>query len=358
MIEDARVKRQRYTPNNRLIISISPEMLGRHPVSFTLSTKLLQLIALGVALAIVGLVALSAMLIRNTHAYANMKQINQALYSELSVKEQSLTASEQTLAAMDSSIKSYTTLRQENVELKSKLELTNLELYSSEATVSQMSLSLQELLSQLGQVDGLVQDLQLIAGLEPDSQTLTEVDIGVASGGEQEASFEDLTLGLSSLVGSARTNLAGLSTTISEVRDTVAHQQALQVATPKLWPVEGHISSEFGGRINPISGRKQSHRGMDIVAPYKTSVKVSAEGTVLRAGWSNSGYGNHVLIDHGHGLKTMYAHLNAISVNVGDILSLGDEVGLLGNTGYSTGPHLHYEVWLNDVPTNPRDFLP
>ena len=87
-------------------------------------------------------------------------------------------------------------------------------------------------------------------------------------------------------------------------------------------------------------------------------MKTTASGEVIKAGWSNGGYGNQVIVDHGYGIKTLYAHLNSILVAVGDTLSAGDEVGLLGNTGYSTGPHLHYEVWLNDVPKDPSDYLP
>ena len=362
MQEGARIKRHRNLNNQSgMIVTISPEMPGRHPFNFKLSSGLLTSIIIFLGLATVGFVSVTAMLYRSYQNYSGVRQVNQELSDELAFQGDALKTAELTVDEMTIALDDLLLLRNENAELEQKLKLTRIELEASERTVSQMNISMQELLSQLGSVDRLVQELQILAGLEPAEMVSDSapVDVTTATGGDLETvSFETLATGLSGLVGSARSNLSTLSASISEVRDTVAYQQAVADATPRVWPAKGYISSYFGWRKSPISGKQQSHKGMDIVAPFKSPVVATASGEVLRAGWSNSGYGNYVVINHGFGMKTLYAHLNAISVNVGDTIGIGDEVGLLGNTGYSTGPHLHYEVWLNEVPTNPGDYLP
>lgn len=133
-------------------------------------------------------------------------------------------------------------------------------------------------------------------------------------------------------------------------------QQALLNFTPSIWPVRGWISSRFGYRISPFTGRRAMHKGIDIVNRSGTPVVVSADGQVVFAGYKG-GYGKMVIVDHGLGKVTKYGHLSKIMVNNGDLLVRGQELGLLGNTGRSTGPHLHYEVVLNGKAVNPIDYL-
>ncbi|MCK6545434.1 M23 family metallopeptidase, partial [Myxococcota bacterium] len=108
-------------------------------------------------------------------------------------------------------------------------------------------------------------------------------------------------------------------------------------------PVAGRISSSYGARIDPISGHEAHHHGLDIAAPEGAPVRAAGAGTVVRAG-EESGYGNVVVVDHGAGIETRYAHLAAIHVRPGQRLDAGVELGLVGSTGKSTGPHLHFEV--------------
>lgn len=122
------------------------------------------------------------------------------------------------------------------------------------------------------------------------------------------------------------------------------------------WPVSGNISSPFGMRDHPITGVHKLHTGMDIAAGAGTSIKVPLAGTVTFAGW-NGGYGNYVVVDHGNGLQTAYAHQSQILVSVGQRVNAGDVIGKVGTTGDSTGPHLHFEVKRNGEFVNPRDFL-
>ena len=127
---------------------------------------------------------------------------------------------------------------------------------------------------------------------------------------------------------------------------------------PTMWAHLGKINNEFGYRRNPFSGRGyEFHAGMDIDGNRGDLVAVPANGTVITAGWEG-GYGNLIEVDHGNGLTTRYGHLSRIGVQVGDTIQRGQLIGLIGSTGRSTGPHLHYEVRLNDKPINPRRFLP
>jgi murein DD-endopeptidase MepM/ murein hydrolase activator NlpD len=131
-----------------------------------------------------------------------------------------------------------------------------------------------------------------------------------------------------------------------------------RAAVPNLWPVVGKLESGVGGRRNPFGGRGyEYHEGQDIDAQYGTPVEAAASGRVTVAGWQR-GYGNVVYVDHGHGLSTRYGHLSEIDVTVGQTVTRGQTIGLVGSTGRSTGPHLHYEVRINNEPVNPRDYLP
>jgi murein DD-endopeptidase MepM/ murein hydrolase activator NlpD len=127
---------------------------------------------------------------------------------------------------------------------------------------------------------------------------------------------------------------------------------------PSIWPVEGESTDSFGYRGNPFGGGgSEFHPGQDIAAPRGTPVFAPADGTVVEAGWKN-GYGQTVVIDHSHGLTTRYGHLSKVEVGVGQELKRGEELGLVGSTGRSTGPHLHYEVRLGDLPVSPWHYLP
>lgn len=127
---------------------------------------------------------------------------------------------------------------------------------------------------------------------------------------------------------------------------------------PTIWAHLGKINNEFGFRRNPFGGRSyEFHAGMDIDGEKGDMLVAPANGVVLKAGWQG-GYGYLIEIDHGNGLKTRYGHLSKLEVNVGDTIQRGQLIGLIGSTGRSTGPHLHYELRLDDKAINPRRFLP
>jgi len=125
---------------------------------------------------------------------------------------------------------------------------------------------------------------------------------------------------------------------------------------PSLWPVRGRVTEGFGQRQDPFSGEGVFHSGVDISVPFGTRVDCPGDGIVLSAGW-DSGYGNEIILDHGYGLTTRYGHLSKIYVVVGQEIKRGEVIGAVGMTGRATGPHLHYEVIVNDTPVNPMKYL-
>jgi murein DD-endopeptidase MepM/ murein hydrolase activator NlpD len=127
--------------------------------------------------------------------------------------------------------------------------------------------------------------------------------------------------------------------------------------TPTVWPVEGTLEGGFGGRRNPFGGPGyEFHSGQDIEAPWGAPVIAGASGRVSFVGWQN-GYGQLVVVDHGGGLTTRYGHLSHIDVELNQTVSRAELLGKVGSTGRSTGPHLHYEVRINDQPVNPLQYL-
>lgn len=120
--------------------------------------------------------------------------------------------------------------------------------------------------------------------------------------------------------------------------------------------VPARLTSNYGLRVDPFTKRPAWHNGIDMAAYYKAPVVAGGPGEVTYSG-RMSGYGRMVEVDHGYGFKTRYAHLHSISVAKGDTVAIGDTVGLMGSSGRSTGPHLHYEVWFNDKPYDPINFL-
>ncbi len=126
--------------------------------------------------------------------------------------------------------------------------------------------------------------------------------------------------------------------------------------TPSIWPTRGRISSRYGARAHPIFGGVRPHEGIDIDAPKGTPIMAAAGGRVIRAGWK-VGYGLTLLIDHDYGYRTFYAHCSKLKVKRGDLVERGEIIALVGNTGVTTGPHLHYEVMIDGVSKNPSNYI-
>ncbi len=143
---------------------------------------------------------------------------------------------------------------------------------------------------------------------------------------------------------------------LQELQAYFQDQKSLLASTPSIWPARGWVTSDFGSRLDPYTADRVMHQGLDIAAPHGKEVFSPSDGTVVFAGLEG-GYGNVIVIDHGYGIKTRYGHLAKILVKPGEKVKRGALIAAVGNTGRSTGPHLHYEVRVNGIPQNPRKFI-
>ena len=151
-------------------------------------------------------------------------------------------------------------------------------------------------------------------------------------------------------------NAAAIAVSAGGLRLMPASAFADSSYTPSIWPVLGHITDGFGERLDPFSGEGAFHTGVDVGADYGAPVHVTADGMVLDAG-QHSGYGRVVVVDHGFGLTTWYAHLSSFSVIAGTRVRRGEVIGYAGISGRATGPHVHYEVRVNNAPVNPWRYM-
>jgi murein DD-endopeptidase MepM/ murein hydrolase activator NlpD len=143
---------------------------------------------------------------------------------------------------------------------------------------------------------------------------------------------------------------------LQELQAYFQDQKSMLASVPSVWPTRGWVTSDFGSRLDPYTSERVMHAGLDIAGPHGKEVVAPSDGTVVFAGLEG-GYGNVLVIDHGYGIKTRYGHLASIKVKAGERVKRGDIIAALGNTGRSTGPHLHYEVRVNGIAQNPRKFI-
>lgn len=185
-------------------------------------------------------------------------------------------------------------------------------------------------------------------------------EVSVAYGLNQEMKNEGLHVDNSALTPNVKESIEEYNFLRSASYGGIYRQYPHQWQTharPSLWPVEGTIRSAFGARSDPFSGEGAFHTGIDLAAPRGTPVQSTADGVIATVGWSG-GYGRLLVVDHGNGVETYYAHLSRFLVLPGQEVRRGQVIALSGGTGHSTGPHLHYEVRLHGTPVNPYSFLP
>lgn len=175
--------------------------------------------------------------------------------------------------------------------------------------------------------------------------------------GSKEKVLENMEISFSGDVDweSLRIEIQKAVTEVNEIKDFLRVQKDIYMATPKGFPVSGRLTSPYGMRESPFGGRAH-HAGVDIAAPEGTPVKASADGIVSFAGWANNS-GNVVVLEHGCGFATVYAHNKNNRVKIGQRVKRGDTISQVGATGHATGPHLHYEIMQNGRNVNPKNFL-
>lgn len=151
-------------------------------------------------------------------------------------------------------------------------------------------------------------------------------------------------------------NVSEVGQSLQALERVISKAGKLLAALPSRWPVRGSVNSEFGDRLSPWSGAKEFHSGIDISAGRGTPVRAPAQGVVALAG-TQSEYGLTMILDHGHDIKTLYGHLQKILVAPGQRVERGQIIAFTGNTGKSSGPHLHYEITVKNQSVNPRRYL-
>lgn len=161
---------------------------------------------------------------------------------------------------------------------------------------------------------------------------------------------------LHALRSSALSGATMVGLTMGLTRNATTADWARANAAPNLWPVQGQVTGSFGERIDPFNGEGAFHSGVDIGTGYGSPIIAPADGVVTFTEVLG-GYGKAIMIDHGNGISTRYGHLSGFAVAAGQHVHRGDVIGYVGESGRSTGPHLHYEVRINDVPVNPYKYL-
>ena len=172
----------------------------------------------------------------------------------------------------------------------------------------------------------------------------------------QEAQVSSSLDQLYALRNTAMTGAASVGISLGLTKNSTMADWQRANAAPNLWPVEGQITGSFGERIDPFNGEGAFHSGVDISAQVGSVVIAPADGQVTFADFLG-GYGRAVVVDHGHGITTRYGHLASYAVAAGQAIHRGDTIGYVGLSGRSTGPHLHYEVRINETPVNPYKYL-
>ena len=251
--------------------------------------------------------------------------------------------------------------------------------YINDSLTTRIKNQLQEIETQRKQIQNFAKDINLIkekvvtlqrfkekvriiAGIQKDNQSNGLFGIGGISGKKLDYDLP-LTNKHNSLIremhqqsGYIELAVENQTKNFKELIKLLGRKKNILAATPSIRPVSGLITSKFGYRTSPFTNKKEFHSGLDIANKKGTKLMATAQGRVSYAA-KKLLIGNMVIIDHGHGIVTKYGHMAKLLVKRGDQVKRGDVIGLLGNTGKSTGPHVHYEVRVNGVPVNPMHYI-
>jgi murein DD-endopeptidase MepM/ murein hydrolase activator NlpD len=238
-------------------------------------------------------------------------------------------------------------LKEENAQLRSQILLVQEKVAHISATLDRVERFDAKLRTAVTQLQDPERNLAIGPVGEPESDA--------AIPGPAPAAEANLTA-LPGKLSSLETEASRQEQSLRELQEYFDDQRSLLASTPSIWPTRGWVTSDFGTRIDPYTAERKMHQGMDIASPHGQVVYTPSDGTVVFLG-SESGYGKVLVLDHGYGVKTRYGHLSEVNVHLGDRVKRGDKVAAVGNTGRSTGPHLHYEVRVNGIPENPRKFI-
>lgn len=222
---------------------------------------------------------------------------------------------------------------------------------------------IQGIQDELNRLRDLDHKFRAVAGLKGVREQLQGRGIGGVSKESQDELLEALRAGRSSLAEAMSRELAELSREVQararsfrELKTSLEERRLLLRATPTIWPVKGWLTSGYGHRLSPFTGRQEMHEGLDIAAPTGTPIVATADGVVAFSG-KLAGHGNVVFLEHGHGFSTLYAHNSRNAVSEGERVKRGQVIAYVGDTGYTTGAHLHYGVQRNGTWVDPQQYV-
>ena len=237
-----------------------------------------------------------------------------------------------------------------------KVEIHQLEKVNTmqQEQLQQLAKKANALQDQMDQIHQIEKELQQISGAAPVEETPAPTHDG-QGGPWVQPDVKNVRMTLDNIeqrLEKSRKSLESIRAALAEQQISAVNQR-LSASTPSIWPSTGDVSSPYGLRW----GGSDFHPGVDIADDYGTPIYAAADGVVTEAGWNSGGYGNMVDIDHGNGIWTRYGHAQEVVVTAGQTVKKGQIIAYMGSTGYSTGPHVHYEVHVNGEVVNPASYL-
>ena len=247
---------------------------------------------------------------------------------------------------------------------RDKAELLRLRVQTKEQSqqVKELALSVDEFADRMEELRQFDKKIRILASYQTARDKKLPLGIGGTSSTETrmkellDQDQQKLIFGMRKGISTLNEDANYRQQSFNELLAFMHEQKSILAATPSVWPVKGWVTSDFGMRESPFSAGVEFHKGMDIATRKGREVRATADGLVIEASY-RSQEGNIVKINHGHGLFTCYFHLSKIAAKDGMRVKRGDVIGYVGDTGRSTGPHLHYGVLVNNVPVNPRRYL-
>lgn len=241
-------------------------------------------------------------------------------------------------------------LRIQNSELKDRFQALNVEVKN-----------LQDQMGELEHRDNTVYRSIFEADPIPDSARAKTLETQKELARLASINDDELSYSIQEAVANLSQRMKVQAKSYNEINNLIKNKEKILAGTPAIQPVSNQdlsrIASGFGIRIDPVYKTRKMHAGLDFAAPQGTPIYATADGTVKLAGFSEGGYGNHVIIDHGYGYETLYGHMVKVKSHAGEHVKRGEVIGYVGSTGKSTGPHCHYEVHKNGQKLDPVYFF-
>ncbi|PKN70624.1 MAG: peptidase M23 [Deltaproteobacteria bacterium HGW-Deltaproteobacteria-12] len=247
---------------------------------------------------------------------------------------------------------------------RDKIELARLRTQTKEQSqqIKDLSLKVDQFADRMERLQQFDKKIRILANYQTGRDKKLPLGIGGASS-ENPRLKEMLNSDHEVLIAETQKGISNLNydadlreKSFNELLSFLREQKSILASTPLIWPVKGWVTSEFGYRESPFSSGTEFHKGLDIATRMGKEVVATADGLIVEASYL-SDEGNTVKIDHGRGLASSYSHLSKIAVKQGARVKRGDLIGLVGDSGRSTGSHLHYAVYNNKIPVNPRKYL-